>query len=143
MAYNEENLRPARFARDPEAAKECAAKGGYASGVAKRKKRTMREAAQAILAADVPEDSEAFALLQAMGVEHPVGADLLLLAQTRKAIDKGDTDAARFIRDTAGEKPELNLNVSAGDGPLTPDSVRAMSDDELLRLVQERGEEVD
>lgn len=107
--------------------------------MAESKRRTMREAAQAILSAKVPEGGEAFSVLRALGIDNPTGADLILLAQANKAT-KGDTEAARFVRDTSGEKPKTLLNIAAMEGPLSNDTLRALSDEQLKELMEKRKE---
>ena len=129
-----------RFAEDREIAVECGRKGGLKSGVTKRKRKLLREAAQQILSADVgklpiPELQDLRMALQALGVEDITGADALLLAQYIKAA-RGDTDAARFVRDTSGEKPSVDLSVTAMDKPIDSDTVSDISDADLAALVE-------
>ena len=60
----------------------------------------------------------------------------MLLAQFLRAA-KGDTDAARFVRDTSGEKPSVDIAVSATDRVIDAESVAEMSDAELALLADE------
>lgn len=50
------------------------------------------------------QEDEAAQMLRAMGVESPTGADALVLGQYLKAI-RGDTSAAKFVRDAALDEP--------------------------------------
>ena len=72
---------------------EIARLGGFASGKAKREKRTMREIAEIILSKNVTTSD---------------GIVTVKYAVLAKVIDKalkGNLPAAEFIRDTIGEKP--------------------------------------
>ena len=72
---------------------EIARLGGFASGKAKREKRTMRELAEIILSKNVTTSD---------GV---VTGKYAVLAKVIDKALKGDLQAAAFIRDTIGEKP--------------------------------------
>lgn len=129
------------FLENREYAAECGRKGGTKSGVTKRKRKLLREAAQQILSADVsklplPEMTDLRLALQALGVEDITGADALLLAQFIRAA-RGDTEAFRAIRDTSGEKPSVDLSVTAIDKPIDSDTVSDMTDADLAALVEE------
>lgn len=52
---------------------------------------------------------------------------------------KGDMKAVAFIRDTMGEKPATNVNVSAGEGTTT---LSTLSEAELKRLMTVIGAKV-
>jgi hypothetical protein len=56
----------------------------------------------------------------------------------------GDVEAARFLRDTAGEKPRDALEVGGLDGrPLAAIDMTGMTDDELRALAAQRSEQSD
>jgi hypothetical protein len=134
---NEKNLTP--FQLEPRTGCGIRPKGAYASAESKRRRRTMREAVQALLAAPVQDDDAAMALLKLMGVENPTQADAVALAAMAGA-RKGDMDAARFVRDTAGERPDLTLAVDTSARPVDALDLHELSDDELLKLVEERSD---
>lgn len=102
-----DNLRPYRFTSEQsrEKAAEAGRKGGKASGAAKRKKKAMREVLEAMLSLPMKggkvDKLNSFTDIQNanMTVEQAI-----LAAQILKAVQKGDTRAATFIRDTAGQK---------------------------------------
>lgn len=102
-----DNLRPYRFTSEQsrEKAAEAGRKGGKASGAAKRKKKAMREVLEAMLSLPMKggkvDKLKSFTDIQNanMTVEQAI-----LAAQILKAVQKGDTRAATFIRDTAGQK---------------------------------------
>ena len=55
---------------------------------------------------------------------------------------KGDVDAMRFIRDTAGEAPSNRVELSGDlERPIASLDLRTMSETELLHLAAQREEE--
>ena len=112
----------------PEQRRENGRKGGIASGEAKRAKKAMRERLEILLemnlksgrGADI-ESIKNFAELKGKNI---TVQDALMIAQIQKAL-KGDTNAAVFVRDTAGQNPtqkietdidmDLKITVDYGD----------------------------
>ena len=112
----------------PEERREMGRRGGIASGEAKRKKKAMRERLEILLelpvkngkAADI-EEIKSFAALKGKNI---TVQDAMMIAQIQKAL-RGDTTAAAFVRDTAGQNPttkiegdldmDLNITVDYGD----------------------------
>lgn len=97
---NEQNLRPSEYKLSQEEAK----KGGKASGEARRRKRDLRLAFEALLEKDFKNKNG-----QTLS-----GAEALALKQFDKAM-KGDTKAFEVIRDTAGQKPVDKVMISEVD----------------------------
>lgn len=93
--------------------RERARKGGKASGVARRRKKTMKDIAEFYGKMDAP--PAVLANLVQNGIIAPgevVSFDeALMLAQYFKALS-GNTKAAQFVRDTGGQKPidQVELN---------------------------------
>lgn len=85
--------------------------------------------------------SASVAMLKALGVEDPTGADALMLAQFTKAC-RGDTEAARYVRDTAGERPSDQVHLIASERPVDGDLVASMTDEELALLAESRDTDV-
>ena len=102
---NEQNLIPTTQRSESEA-RENSRKGGIASGEARRKKRDLKLAMQALLEADVKDKRTG---------ETMSGAEALALAQYRKAA-KGDSKAFEIVRDTAGQKPVERVEQVNIDG---------------------------
>lgn len=105
---NEQNLVPYQF--DSSQSREEAAKngalGGRASGVSRRRKRSLREAADLYLSLPVA-DKRAWNKLARDGVD-PEDVDnqmAMIAGLTIKAV-KGDARAAKVIVDLIGEKEE-------------------------------------
>lgn len=107
----------------------------------RRRQKALRNAAQQLLwhsLKDVPDEADVVTMLCEMGVDDPTGADAIMLAQYVKA-RRGDTEAARFIRDTAGEKPSSTMEINhLLDKPIDEIDFSRLSDAELEQLVQER-----
>lgn len=105
---NEENLIP-QSERTKEEQREIARKGGIASGEARRRKKTLKEAL--IMALEIEKDNKT---IQEIGVE----------ALLQKFMG-GDIQAFTTVRDTIGEKPtdkieadvknDVNINIELSD----------------------------
>ena len=87
---NEQNLRPSEYKLSQEEAK----KGGIASGEARRRKKDIRLALEALLEKDY----------KGSNGNMMSGAEAIALKQFEKAL-KGDTRAFEMVRDSAGQKP--------------------------------------
>ena len=111
---NEENLAAVKNAT-PEERREWGRKGGIASGEVTRKKKAMRETLEILL--DMPlnnkkcysvDDITNFAQLKGKNVTVETA---ILIRQIQKAMS-GDLASAEFLRDTSGQKPTNDLNVT-------------------------------
>lgn len=111
--------------------------GGIASGVAKRKAKNLREAAQILLAAKLVDDPQTEAALATLGLEaDQQGA--MLLAALRKS-QTGDIEAARFVRDTSGQAPAQQVALGGMDGqPIQTLDLSGLSNEELQKLLSEQ-----
>lgn len=106
---NESNLkRPT-----PEEAAERGRAGGIASGEARRRKRSIREALEIALAQEIEHDGETKTRVEAIA------------AEVIKQAEAGNLKAFELIRDTIGEKPTTKAQIT------TP------IDDETRRQVEE------
>jgi hypothetical protein len=99
---NEQNLRPCEHKFTQEEAK----KGAQKSAEARRKKRDLKLAMQALLEADIKDKRTG---------ETMSGAEAIALAQYRKAM-KGDAKAFELVRDTSGQKPVEKVEQVNIDG---------------------------
>lgn len=134
---NEENLKPLQANTDR--ARETGRLGGIASGEARRKKRTMKEAAQQILSGGlVFGDDSTKEILALLGIDVPTNADGIMLVATLKA-SRGDIEAARFVRDTGGEVPTSKVEVGGiEDKPIEVLDLSALTDAQLQELAAKR-----
>ena len=131
MAWTPEQARAYNAAQTPEQALVNGTKGGKASGEARRRKQSMREGLQLLLACTEP-NPDARAKLEALGLE-PTIQNAILNAVNERARDKGDPEAARFVRDTVGDAPAQVHDVRV-DASL---DLRELTTEELQRLVAE------
>lgn len=114
---NEQNLKPL----STEKAREIGAKGGKASVEARRKKRDLKLAIQALLEADIKDKKTG---------ETMSGAEALAVAQFRKAM-KGDTKAFEVLRDTSGQSVVQKVAVAEVNQDIIDDIEKMVMDDEL------------
>lgn len=99
----------------PEELKENGRKGGIASGIAKRKKAEMKKTLEMLLTMPLQnkkcheiEDIQSFAQLKGKNVTVEAA---IMIKQIQRAL-AGDLPSAEFIRDTSGQKPTSDLNVT-------------------------------
>ena len=122
--------------RDPEERRAIQAKGGRASGPAKRKAKNMREAAKILLNADLLDDEETAELLGRLGLEADQQS-AILLAAIQKA-KRGDIEAARYARDTSGQAPAQQMEIGGIDGkPIETLDLQNLSTEELEQIAAE------
>lgn len=120
---------------------QASSRGGVASGVAKRRQKTFRESVKALMKCQVVDEEQRKALEE-------MGLDATLLNQIQKAVfdraAKGDVEAVRYLRDTAGEKPREGLELGNLDGkPLASIDLSGLTDEQLRALAAQRAEESD
>jgi hypothetical protein len=120
-------------------AEENGRKGGIASGESKRKTKTFREAMKALLECEVLDEQQVRAL-EAFGLE-PTYLNQIGLANIKKAA-AGDTEAARFVRDTCGEKPREGIELgNLDDKPLSYLDMSKLTDEQLRAIAAKRATE--
>lgn len=109
-----DNLIP-QSERTKDEQRAIARKGGIASGKARREKKLMRETLDILLSMPLKNGKNAdvdsirnFAALKGKNINVQ---EAMMIAQVQKAM-KGDTKAAEFVRDTMGQKPVENVNMS-------------------------------
>ena len=101
-----------------EEAREKGAKGGRASVEARRRKKTMREVYESLRNLEVvPSHTEALQEMLQEKLPTVTVDEAIMLAMIAKA-ERGDVQAAQFIRDTAGEKPTDVIGMDS-DQPFT------------------------
>ena len=96
---NEQNLIPMKQSK--EEAMKNGRKGGIASGEARRRKRDIKAALEALLEKEY----------KGKNGEKLSGAEMIALKQMEKAL-KGNTRAFEVVRDSAGQKPIDKVLVS-------------------------------
>jgi len=102
----------------------------------RRKKKLMRDLAREILDLQLADEDDVRAELKKRGVEQTEAA-ALLLAQLIRA-RAGDTEAARFLRDTSGQKPVDNVAIgNLEDKPFATLDLASLSEAQLKELIEE------
>lgn len=120
MANREDNLKKFTSEQSREKAKENGKKGGIASGEAKRRKRDLKLAMQALLEADVKDKRTG---------EVMSGAEAIALAQYRKAM-KGDAKAFELVRDTSGQSVVQKVAIAEVDNDIIKEIEDIVSESE-------------
>lgn len=121
---NEQNLVP-NSERTAEERQKIASAGGRASGIARRRKRSLREAADLYLSLPVA-DRKSWNKIAREGVD-PEDIDnqmAMIIGLTQRAM-KGDAKAAKVIVDLIGEAP------NNGNG------MPEIEDDEITKAIKE------
>jgi len=102
---NEKNLVPYQFQSGNEA-REAGAKGGRASGVSRRRKRGLKEAADLYLSLPVA-DTKLWNALSAEGVEpDDIDNQMALVVGLSKQAVMGDAKAAKVLADIIGSEDD-------------------------------------
>lgn len=112
------NLKP-QSERAKEEQREIAKMGGIASGEARRRKRDIRAAMEALLEKTY----------KGTKGEELSGAEAIAMKQMEKAL-KGDTKAFEVVRDSAGQKPIEKIMLAEVDQDVIDDIERMVMDDE-------------
>lgn len=111
---NEQNLQPVRSKSE---ARERGRAGGKASGKARQERKTFREGLLLLLNEPLMDKSG--------HVSDKTTQDAVIAGLVKRAI-AGDVRAAEFIRDTIGEKPVQEVNVSSGDFSALDGAIKGM-----------------
>ncbi len=112
----------------PEQRRENARKAGLASGVARQKRKKLRDVLANMMTFHVTEE-ELRVALETAGYE-PTHENAIGLAAIIKA-SHGDIEAARFVRDTLGEKPTESFNLATTDRPIRSLDLSGYTDADL------------
>lgn len=115
----------------PAERSENARKGAIATNELRRKRKSMREGFKEALKVGVTDRTMKEAL-EAIGLE-PTTQNAILFAAIGKAM-AGDIEAARFVRDTIGEKPTEQYALGMLDRPVKSIDLTGLSDAELEAL---------
>ena len=109
-------------------------KGGKVNAERNRRYRTFRECLQTILSLEVSDESLR-SELEKRGLD-PSYSNAISMAAIRKAAATGDIEAARFTRDTVGEKPTEALQMTF-DKPVKSMDLSKLTDEELEALADQ------
>lgn len=109
--------------RTTEEQREIARQGGIASGEARRRKRDLKAALEALLEKDYPvKDKQGNIIGTASGTES-------VAAQLFQRALKGNTKAFEILRDTIGQKPVEKVMIAEVDQSIIEEVERAVMGD--------------
>ena len=103
-----ENIKDVNSNRTPSERRELAIKAGKASGEARRRKADFRKTLNLLLTAEI-DSPEWTPVLKALGLESTLES-AMLAAQIKEAME-GNTKAAYFVAQYAGQSPEPEENI--------------------------------
>ena len=115
----------------PEMRLEWAVKAARASADKRRRMKAQRDILRDLMRTDCADEAVAEALISA-GME-PSIANAINFAVLRKA-QTGDIEAARYVRDTIGEKPTETTALQISNQPIRAMDLTQLSDAELEAL---------
>lgn len=122
----------------PEQIKEINSAGGKACADARRRRKAMREVARAMLDTELSANDALRVELEDRGFRDYTEAAAVLFGQLNRA-RAGDTEAAKFLRDTSGQRPADQIALGSFDDlPFEQLDLSEMTDEDLLRLAERR-----
>lgn len=108
---NEKNLRPFTSEQSHEEAVKNGAKGGIASGKAKRKAKSLRDLAQMIGEKKHPNEKLIKQVAEALGVDvEDITHNCVIIGKQFIKAEQGDTRSAEFVAKMRGEYIERTFN---------------------------------
>ena len=122
----------------PEERQAWAVKAGRASADKRRRMKAQRDILRDLMRTDCADEAVAEALISA-GME-PSIANAINFAVLRRA-QTGDIEAARYVRDTIGEKPTETTALQISNQPIRAMDLTQLSDAELEALADRTDEE--
>ena len=118
---------------------EIAVAGGKACGVARRRRAAMRAVARTMLDTELRTNDKLRDELNDRGFQDFTEAAAVLLAQLNRA-RAGDTEAAKFLRDTSGQRPADQVAIgNLDDKPFETLNLSELTEADLHRLIELRG----
>lgn len=127
---NLKNGKKTQFKTGEDAA-ERGRKGGIASGVAKRKKKAMKERLEMLMASPV-ENKSLKKMIKGMGNpnENPTNYDALVAQMGAQGILKGDVQVIRLILEIMEQMPNMQADINLNGGVTVIDDVPLKDDDD-------------
>lgn len=100
-------------------ARELGRRGGVASGIARRRRKALREAADIFLALPLPDKDEVKRLRKlGLGMDD-IDVQMGIVARLAQMAMLGDTKAAKLLFDIVGSESEANYLDATDDDPIT------------------------
>ena len=126
-------------ALSPEERVAQAKRAAAASAKARAQHRLFKDILKDILALPIDSEDAAFRQLEALGLKAN-HENAMMLASAKRAM-LGDIEAARFVRDTVGEKPTEAMQLAITDKPVKALDMAGLSDQELEALADQADED--
>ena len=105
----------------------------------REKNKNFNKLARYMMEAEIPDEDEALIELREHGFEDADYQTAVFWGQLKKAIYGLDTEAAKYVRDTAGYKPTESMQIgNLDDKPFTQINLSELSNEELMRMVAAR-----
>lgn len=142
------NLRPFTGGPDdprtPEQKVEWGRNAQKYSAEARRKKKRLTDAAKWLLAANsIASEQEVIDKLVELGMSDATNAEAMMVVALRKAL-RGDVEAMKFVRDTGGEAPKNQVELSGDlDRPVATMDLKNLTNEQLMALAENRSESGD
>lgn len=107
----------------------------------RRRNKNYHQLARYMMEAEIPDEDEALEELKAHGFDGADYQTAVFWGQLKKAIYGLDTEAAKYVRDTAGYKPREGLDIgNLDDKPFASLDLSKLSNEELLAMIAKREE---
>ena len=107
----------------------------------RRKNKNYHQLARYMMEAEIPDEDEAVEELREHGFDGADYQTAVFWGQLKKAIYGLDTEAAKYVRDTAGYKPREGLDIgNLDDKPFASIDLSKLSNEELLAMIAKREE---
>ena len=109
----------------------------------RERNKNFNKLARYMMEAEIPDEEAAAEELREHGFEGADYQTAVFWGQLKKAINFMDTEAAKYVRDTAGYKPRDGLDIgNLDDKPFAQIDLSKLSNEELMAMVAAR-EEID
>lgn len=144
LSQEEHDRRKAHYAelnKDPagNAARMHTKEALEKSKATREKTRKFFDLARYLMEAKIDSEDELLEELEAHGFKQGDYQTAVLWSQMKKAIFGGDTEAAKFVRDSAGFKPTEQLQVgNLDDKPFESVDLSKLSNDQLREMIAKR-----
>lgn len=107
----------------------------------RERNKNFNKLARYMMEAEIPNEEEAAIELREHGFDGADYQTAVFWGQLKKAINYMDTEAAKYVRDTAGYKPRDGLDIgNLDDKPFTQIDLSKLSNDELMAMIAKREE---
>lgn len=135
LAFRLENLARGRETATPEERSASAKK----AAATRAQKRNFHLLAKYMMEAEIPDQDAAKEELEMHGFTQTDYQAAVFWSQLKKAIYNGDTEAAKYVRDTSGYKPTDSMQIgNLDDKPFETLDLSKLSNEELRSLIAKR-----